>query len=330
MDSDLVLLGRLIEAFRGSKALFAAVELGVFDRLADGPATVSELAAGCDEDALERLLDACVGLSLLEKHDGRYSNTRAARTYLLKSARLSLTGYIRFSNDVLFPLWRHLEDAVREGGNRWKQAFGLDGPQFSSVYRTEEAMRDFILGMHGFGLASSPAVVSAFDLSGFRRLVDLGGATGHLAMAAKARYPELKASVLDLPVVIAFAEALPGADTVEFLAGDFFTDSLPEADLYAVGRILHDWGEPEIRSLLAKIHSHLPSGGGLLIAERLLDEDKRGPVSAQLQSLNMLVITEGKERTLSEYKRLLEEAGFRDVQGKRTGSTLDALLCRKP
>src|SRR5260370_14273117 len=177
-----------------------------------------------------------------------------------------------------------LEAAVQEGSHRWKQRFGLDGPIFSHFYSTEDAMREFLDGMHGFGQLSSPSVVAAFDLSRFHRMVDLGGATGHLAAAARERYPKLEAIVFDLPSV---AKLYPGT-----VPGDFFTDPLPEADLYAVGRILHDWSEPKIRTLLDRIYRALPAGGGLLIAEKLLEN-----VPAHMQSLNMLVVTEGRDRT---------------------------------
>jgi acetylserotonin O-methyltransferase len=97
-----------------------------------------------------------------------------------------------------------------------------------------------------------------------------------------------------------------------------------------MGRILHDWPEEKIRTLLAKIHGRLPVGGGILLAEKLLLEEKTGPTSAQLQSLNMLVCTEGKERSLSEYRRLLEDAGFVNVQGHMTGCPLDAIIAFRP
>jgi acetylserotonin N-methyltransferase len=96
-----------------------------------------------------------------------------------------------------------------------------------------------------------------------------------------------------------------------------------------VGRILHDWSEDKIRFLLSKAFEALPAGGGLLIAERLLADDKAGPVPALMQSLNMLVCTEGRERTLAEYEALLREAGFREVEGRRTGAPLDAVLAAK-
>ena len=315
--------------------MFAAVKLGVFDHLERGPADAATLAAELDAqtEPLERLLDACVGLGLLGKQDGRYANEPVAAEYLCRSSEHALTGYILYSNDVLFQVWAHLEDAVREGSHRWKQTFGLTGPIFDHFFKTDEAMRTFLMGMHGFGVLSSPKVAAAFDLSRFQKLVDLGGATGHLAIAACERYPELHAAVFDLPRVIEVAREQVGrssvASRIKLLAGDFFRDALPEADLYSVGRILHDWSEDKIRALLEKIYARLPSGGGLLIAEKLLAEDKTGPTPAQMQSLNMLVCTEGKERTVGEYRALLEAAGFADVQGRRTGAPLDAVLALK-
>jgi acetylserotonin N-methyltransferase len=326
----------LIEAFRRSKIMFTAVSLGVFDVLEGKPANAATLAAELRVEAepLERLLDGCVGLKLLRRNGTSYKNEPVASTYLCRNSERALTGYILYSNDVLFRLWGHLEDAVREGTPRWKQEFGIEGGIFEHFFRTEDAKQTFLQGMHGLGLLSSPKVVEAFDLSRFRRLVDLGGATGHLAIAACEHYSGLRAVVFDLPQVIEFARAHASRSTaaqrVEVMAGDFFHDELPEADLFAIGQILHDWSEDKIHKLLAKIYRRLPAGGGILISEKLLREDKTGPSSAQLQSLNMLVCTEGKERTLVEYCRLLEAAGFRNVQGRITGSPLDAILAVKP
>jgi acetylserotonin N-methyltransferase len=316
--------------------MFTAVRMGVFDRLAVGPKSLHTLASEVDAnaDALERLLDGCAGLGLLEKlANGFYANTDLADGYLRRSGSRSMAGYILYSDEVLFRLWGNLEDAVREGSHRWGQTFGTDGPIFDHFFRDPESMRTFLLGMHGFGVLSSPRVVEAFDLSHFRKLVDLGGATGHLAVAACERYPELQAMVFDLPPVVEFAKELvrqsPAADRVGLVAGDFFADELPDADFYAVGRILHDWSEEKIRRLLAKICAALPAGGGLLIAEKLLAPDKRGPTPAHMQSLNMLICTEGKERTLAEYAALLHEAGFSDVRGEWTGAPVDAVLAVK-
>jgi acetylserotonin O-methyltransferase len=297
----------LIDAFRRSKTMFAAVKLGIFDGVR--PA---------DYKALPRLLDACVALGLLEKRDGVYVNTPQSDKYLRSDSPDSLTGYIHYSNDALYPMWAHLEDAVREGTPRWNQTFGTEGGIFSGFFRTEESKREFLKGMHGFGRISSPGVAAAFDLSRFHRLIDLGGASGHLAQAVHERYPQIETQVFDLPEV---ADLYPGT-----IPGDFFTDPVPPADLYSIGRILHDWSDEKIHRLLARIYAALPASGGLLIAEKLLEP---GYVAAHMQSLNMLIGTEGRERSAAEYEALLRAAGFSKVDSCVTGVYLDAVLAIK-
>ncbi|HEX2475461.1 MAG TPA: class I SAM-dependent methyltransferase [Lacipirellulaceae bacterium] len=322
----------LIEAFRRSKIMFGAVSLGVFEQLAAGPASAETLAKelNADSDALERLLNACVAMQLLTRDGDQFANTPIATTYLCRESPRQLTGYINFSNKILWQLWENLEDAVRDGTNRWRQTFSSDGPIFANLFSTEEAKREFSIGMHGFGQISSPAVVAAFDLGRFQRMVDLGGATGHLVIAACQRYPNLRAVVLDLQSVIPLAQEKIAdaqlADRIEIVAGDFFVDPLPKGDLYAVGRILHDWSEDKIDHLLRRIYESLPPNGALLIAEKLLNDDKIGPMWAHLQSLNMLVVAEGKERTLLEYTALLKKAGFSKIEASRTPGPLDAIL----
>ena len=276
----------LLEAFRRSKVMFAAVSLGIFDALEDRPRSSTELAEALSlhPDALTRLLDAAIGLKLLERRGDAYANTPAASAYLCKSSPARLTGYINYSNTALWKLWGNLEGAIREGTHRWKETFGWDGPIFANFFRTEEAKREFLMGMHGYGVMSSPKVVAAFDLGRYKRLVDLGGATGHLAIAACRHYPGLRAAVFDLPAAVPLAQeivgASPVADRIDIIAGDFFADELPEADLFALGRILHDWSEDKCHVLLKRIFDRLPSGGALLVAEKLIDDDRSGPVWA--------------------------------------------------
>jgi acetylserotonin N-methyltransferase len=325
----------LMDSFRRSKAMFAAVSLGIFDLLGEGPMTALEVSERLETNlsATLRLLETCAALKLLENRSGLFSNTPEAEVYLRRDSARSLAGYILYSNQALYYCWGNLEDAVREGTPRWQQTFGTPGPIFDHFFSTPEKRRTFTMGMHGLGLSTSPSVVRAFDLSGFHTLADLGGATGHLVIEACETYPQLNGIVFDMEGVIAIAEefidASPARDRLSTQAGDFFSGQLPSADLYALGRILHDWGEDKIRLLLRRIYRALPAGGALLVAEKLLFEDRSGPLGAHLQSLSMLVVTEGRERSLSEYTALLSEAGFVEIEGRRTGNYLDAILAKK-
>jgi len=124
------------------------------------------------------------------------------------------------------------------------------------------------MGMHGLGLTTSPAVVRAFDLNGFRTIADLGAAPDtwsspvrNVAEPARDRVRPGEGGAM----AEEFIAASPARDRLSVCAGDFFTDQLPAADLYALGRILHDWGEENIRLLLRRICDALPSGGALLV-----------------------------------------------------------------
>jgi acetylserotonin N-methyltransferase len=333
--SDPSLILDYIEAFRRSKTMFTAVRLGVFDQLAQESQTAEQLAGtlGLHADSLERLLNACVALELLERRQCAYANSKLAARYLVSTSPETLAGYIVYSDQSLYELWSHLSDAVREGGNRWTQVFGGKNALFDHYFRDETATASFLGGMHGIGQITSAKVVRAFDLSGFHHLVDLGGATGHLAIAACEAYPNLRATVLDLASVVPFArmhvERSEATARIEVVEGDFFADPLPSGDLYSLGRILHDWGNDRIQLLLKKIFEALPADGGLLVGEKLLKEDRTGPRGALMQDLNMLVCTDGRERSASEYETLLRNVGFGRVSAVQTGTPLDAVLAIK-
>jgi acetylserotonin O-methyltransferase len=332
-DAGLVL--EHIDAFRRSKMMFAGVSLGVFDALSHGGQTSASLAIQlhADPESLNRLLNALTGLGFLTKSGERFENTAATTAYLTSDSPRRLTGYINYSNDVVWKLWGNLEDAIREGTHRWKQTYGTDGPIFSNFFQTPERKREFLMGMHGFGVISSPQVANAFDLSRYRTVADLGGATGHLTIALCQRWPQLRGIVFDLPDAVPLANEIVKLsnvyDRVSVVGGDFFEGELPKADLYVLGRILHDWTEVKCQKLLSRIVASLPSGGGLLIAEKMLQEDKIGPRWANSQDLNMLTCTEGRERNLAEYEQLLKAAGFSTVTGCRTTSPIDAILAIK-
>src|SRR4051794_35120477 len=228
----------LIEAFRRSKAMFTAVRLRVFDLLAQNSQSAEELAATLNVNAaaLTRLLDGCIALGLLQREDGKYQNAPVAARYLAADSPDTLANYVVYSDQSLYQLWAHLDDAVREGTNRWAQAFGSRDALFDHYFRDDAATAAFLGGMHGFGQIASPLIVRAFDLSRFQHLVDLGGATGHLAIAACETYPNLRATVLDLPRVERFAREHIArssvANRIEAVAGDFFAGDLVEGDLY--------------------------------------------------------------------------------------------------
>ncbi|KFP04220.1 N-acetylserotonin O-methyltransferase-like, partial [Calypte anna] len=324
----------LMDGFRASKALFVASKLKMFDLLKDkGPLKAVDIAnqVGTSVCGTERLLDACAALGLLEKTSQGYSNTDSANTYLTSEGECSLHSFIIHSDDHLWPLFTNLESAVKEGSRQNHLAFGKKAEVlFKDYYHSQDVKQRFMAAMHSIARLTARDVATAFDLSQFKSACDLGGCTGALAHELIQMYPNLKVTVFDLPEVIAntsyFQPSGQHATPVTFVSGDFFKDNLPEADLYILSRVLHDWPDEKIHVLLSKISAVCKPGSALLVAEIVLDEKKTHPPRAVLQSLSM---TEGKQRSGSEYKELLEKYGFTNVQIKITGNLLDAVLCFK-
>ncbi|XP_062326329.1 acetylserotonin O-methyltransferase 2 [Osmerus eperlanus] len=334
---------KLLEFFNGfriSKVIFSACELGVFDLLLQSQRALSaEMVArelGTSVDGVERLLDVLVGIEILEVEtvEGTvfYSSTDVANLYLAKSSAKSLHDMILYQSQTIYPLWNHLADAVREGKNQNQKTFGLSAEDiFQTIYRSDEEMLKFMGLMNSTWSLDGHDVVTAFNLSSFPTIVDLGGCSGALARELARAYPSSSVTVLDLPKVIHMAREhfSEEGDTILFQEGDFFDGEIPEADLYILARILHDWKEERCEQLLRKIHACCHTGGGVLLVEALLLENRRGPVMAQIFSLNMLVQTEGKEHPPSQYSRMLTAAGFQSVQVCRTGKSYDAILAIK-
>ncbi|XP_038862467.1 acetylserotonin O-methyltransferase-like [Salvelinus namaycush] len=306
--------------------LFTACELGVFDLLASSqhPLSLEEVALGirASQDGTERLLAALM-----------YSNTEQSSVYLTQSSPVSLTQSIHYSSKTIYLCWHYLTDAVREGSNQYEKAFGVKSEHlFEALYRSEEEMVKFMQLMNSIWNICGRDVVTAFNLSPFTTIYDLGGCSGALAKQCVLVYPECTVTIFDLPKVVKTSREHFVTDDnqrVSFHEGDFFKDALPDADLYILARILHDWTDVRSIELLTKVYRACRPGGGVLVVEALLCEDGSGPLTAQLYSLNMLVQTEGKERTAAEYTALLTAAGFQNIQVERTGKIYDAVLGRK-
>ncbi|NXJ03617.1 ASMT methyltransferase, partial [Odontophorus gujanensis] len=327
--------------FLVSKVMFTACELGVFDLLLESgqPLSLDVIATrlGTSIMGMERLLDACVGLKLLAvelRQEGAfYRNTEISNIYLTKSSPKSQYHIMMYYSNTVYLCWHYLTDAVREGRNQYERAFGISSKDlFGAMYRSEDEMLKFLAGQNSIWSICGRDVLTAFDLSPFTWIYDLGGGGGALAQECVSLYPNCMVTIYDLPNVVQVAKErlVPQEERrIAFHEGDFFKDSIPEADLYILSKILHDWDDEKCGQLLAAVHKACRPGGGVLLVESLLAEDKSGPVETQLYSLNMLVQTEGKERTAAEYSELLRAAGFRELRVRRTGKLYDAVLGRK-
>uniref|UniRef100_F6X3D5 Acetylserotonin O-methyltransferase n=1 Tax=Xenopus tropicalis TaxID=8364 RepID=F6X3D5_XENTR len=259
-----------------------------------------------------------------------FSNTDVSNMYLVKSSPRSFYQMMMYYSKTIYMCWHFLPDAIREGKRQYERAFGITSEDiFKDLYRSEEETVSFMHHMESIWHICGKDVLAAFDLSSFKEICDIGGCSGGLAKHFLSLYPSSSVTIMDLPEVVQMAKKHFITDGDIVFLEDFFNDPLPESDLYILARIIHDWTEDKCLRLLNKIYKSCRPGGGVLLVEALLNEDRSGPLSSQMFSLNMLLQTEGKERSASEYHKLLADSGFREIQVKATGKFYDAVLGKK-
>jgi O-methyltransferase domain len=93
------------------------------------------------------------------------------------------------------------------------------------------------------------------------------------------------------------------------VGGDFF-ESVPQADLYLLKFILHDWDDQRAIKILQRCRQAMTPGARIAIVEMVVG-NLSNPGLAALMDLNMLAICPGQERSLTEYDALLAAAGLR-------------------
>lgn len=307
-----------------SQILYAGVELGLFEALADGPATARDVAEDLDLDPGNsyRLLRALGSLELLdERPDGTFRITEKGRLLTGDHPR-SLRGVALLEESPEhYALWTYLPEFVRTGE---QGAFEEVHGHRLFEYPDEDAdySRIFDAAMTSYSRIETAAVLEALDeahLDGVEHVCDVAGGHGYLLSHLLEAHPELTGEVLELPKVVREAGALPEevgvADRITFTAGDMF-EAAPEADAYLMKHILHDWDDGECVEILESVREAAPEGAPVFVAEHVVPGPDT-PHFAKLFDIHMLVATTGRERTVEEYRELFRRAGM-ELAGHHT------------
>jgi SAM-dependent methyltransferase len=307
-------------AGRQSAALAAAVRLGLFAALDEAPLEPGALAErlGVPPRPLAQLCRVLVAMGLLERAGLQLSLSADAAACLVPGRPGALVGLIDLEvENFLAPAL--VLDAIRRDA---PAVYGSDDPWRAHEISRERA-RAFTRAMHDISSGPGQALASALDFSRGGRLLDLGGGSGALSIALAREWPRLVCVVLDLPAVCALAEeyvASAGLSArISTWPADFFRDPLPaDFDALLLSQILHDWPPERGAQLLERARLALRPGGRILIHEKLVDDDGRGPLANALVDLDMLVWTEGQQYTPAGLRALLEGAGFSGVETRTT------------
>jgi hypothetical protein len=312
---------RMILASRQTQALYAATALGIIDLIAGGVTRLDDLArrTGANPGALLRLLRALASIGVLAQAEG--ADDRFALTESGHWLRADVPGSLRpvallHGRQPHWHAWGRLVESVMTGEPtrrpQTEHAFlerHLDDPEDGAV---------FDLAMTAGTATHAPAILDAYDFSGFTRIVDVGGGQGALLATILKAAPGARGVLFDLPPVIAGAaahiEANGVGDRCELVTGDCFQGVPAAGDAYVLKMVIHDWDDQRSLIILTNCRRVIRKGGRLLLIEPvmpdLIDTSERMRDIA-FTDLQMLVGTGGHERTEKEFRTLYHQAGFR-------------------
>ena len=296
---------------------------GIADLLQDGPKSIAELAAATQThpDSLYRLLRALTSVGFFEE-----SNTNAAiqehrfaqtpfSQYLCQDVPGSMYAMVRqFGSEWEHRSWSQLAYSIRTGQPAFDHLFGKSCWQYLAEDRPDEGAI-FHQAMSAFSHTINTAVVQAYDFSGIRTLMDVGGGQGTFLLAILQANPALQGVLFDHTQAVEGAKELIVQAKLEerchVLTGDFFESlpSSPAVDACILKQILHDWDDPHCLTILGNCRRMLEPGKKLLLAELVLPES-HAPTFGAFIDLEMLLNTYGRERTEQQYRTLLEQSGY--------------------
>lgn len=316
----------IITGFVYTKTLTAVLDLGIIARLAEAPASTTELGklAELEPLAIARLLAAAAAIDLVESLGGeRWTlGQRGAALANNRSALAMIEHHKIFYDDMADPV--AMLRGGRGGGKlaafwSYAEAAGRGEPA-SAADRGTQAYSALMA-------ASQPMVaeqvLDSHDFGSHRKLLDVGGGHGAFVAEVAARHPSLALGLFDLPPVAEAARAVldaRGLAQIEAHGGSFRDDALPPgADLITLVRILHDHDDAVVAALLAKAHAALPPGGTLLIAEPMAGTKGAEAMGDAYFGMYLWAMGSGRPRTFVAYRNLLASAGFSRIREKPTG-----------
>jgi SAM-dependent methyltransferase len=298
---------QMVNAWRESRIVLTAVELDLFSAIGDG-ATAAEVASRLSADArgTECLLHALAALGLLEKRAGAFHNGPVAARFLCAGAPDDRRGAL-LHNAALWHRWSALTECVRTGRPAERGA------------RDERDLAAFIAAMHANSTQRAPALIAALDLSGVRRVLDVGGGSGGYAIALARAVPGARIEVLDLadvvPLTARYVADAGVADRVRTRVGDLNADDFGAGyDLVLISAICHMNGPAGNADLIRRAARALVPGGRVAVLDHVLAPDRTAPVAGAIFAVNMLVNTEaGGNYTEAEYFGWMRDAGLADI-----------------
>lgn len=292
-----------IVAYRTSAALSTFVTSGlIFKVSAERAGSLAEL---CEDNSLdpgntERLLKFLSFLGYVHLDGDGITLTQKGDELASSSSYLN---WVRTElSETYWKIWPSLTSAIRDGSVPFEQEWGQ--PFFDHLAGNTTLGRHFHDAMTAFSDEEGPLIGKVLDLTDCAVICDVGGGKGTLATCLDRIHPGRRFVVFDR------YEGNPPehpAGNIGFVDGDFFKTQPPEADVYLLKNILHDWPDEDALEILKNVAAAMTPGARAYIIEIVLDPDE---FFGHGLDLVMMALFAGKERTLVQFQALAADAGL--------------------
>ncbi len=326
-------------AFQQAKVLLSALEFDLFTILSDKKMTGEEIREKLNlhPRGIWDFLDCLLCLGFLNREgDGKdsfYSNTKESRLYLDKNSEEYVGGILELANSRLYRNWEYLSEALKTGKPQ-NETLYQGKTYYETIYSDPKLTEKFMNAMAGASYQNYCLLARRFNFSNYNTLCDIGGATGLLSICVAKEHKHIKCKSFDLPVVEDIAKKKIKnnglEDRIETIAGDFFIDTFPKADIISMGMILHNWDLETKMKLIRSAYHAIPDDGAFIVIELMIDDERRKICSGFLQSLNMLIeFGQGFDFTAEDLKNWCNEVGFKRYEIINLDGPFNAVISYK-
>jgi len=211
------------------------------------------------------------------------------------------------------PVWSAFAEA---GAECWLDALRGEGEAadaFSAIAGRPQQVAAMHRMLAAYAKHDYAALPAALPLAGIGRLIDAGGGGGVAARLIARASKEINIIVLDRPEVLSLPTEENGFNArISGHPCDIFSAWNLTGDAVMLARVLHDWDDRRASVILNNARAALPPGGKLFIVESI----KQHGEEHGLCSFHLLTVGGGRERTLDEYRNLMDPARFRFVNAR--------------
>jgi len=321
--------------------LYIAAKLGLADEIGDAEKNTSSLAdtLQLNEDHLYRLMRTLASIGVFSETSHRTFKNSKLSEYLRKDNPKNVRSMILMHNspEMVKPWIETLEASMRDGGIPFEKANGTGLFEYMSQHKEFDTL--FSQAMDSVESVTGVQFLDDFNWNQFKRIIDVGGSTGSKSLTILKTNPELKAVVFDRPEIINGArekwqnrEPESVLARMEFIGGDAL-ESIPQAesdgDIYLLMAVFHGLADNDCKKILHNLEAAMNNKSSyVVIADSVSNEVNIDPMIASMD-MQMLMGTKGRERTMSEWKRLFNDTGFNIESVMDTRSFAKFIVLRK-